>query len=682
VKDCLNSSRSELRLAMGMEGDWTPTPPPPPPQQQASASFSGGLPQQNYGSTGQPMVPGMNQGLQGPPRGPPMGNSSSGLRAGPPLGPPGQFMAPGINQGLQGPSRAPMDNSSGPQGLPGFRAPALAVPPSANQFPGGPRGNVLGNNGPQGVPGHGPPGQQPSQPFLGQPPAFRPPFPSGPPNAGPPGVRPTFANSAPSVAAPGRGRGVAPPGRFGPPQQQVGGPGGPPSNFAGRGVQQQPGPSSVPPPGNAGFRGPPVGPPGGPPTAASAGPNYSQLATSQPTTMSAPPFPGAPPTAGLIPTSGAFPSPNLGPRGRPPGPPPIQLGGQPPSRSSVPPYGPENVPLSTQLQNLSVNQPMQGVVSGAPPAFGPPTGSVSNAGAPPPWQQPGQGGAQGPPRRIYPDTLSGPPTGSQGPASYPQQYTAPGPPRISQPNSPLTQNPSSGTSRIDPNQIPRPLPGATVTEFETRVNGQANLPPSASSSFIVRDTGNCSPRLMRATLNQIPCSGDLLGTSGMPLAVMVQPFALPHPSEEPIRVVDFGESGPVRCSRCKGYINHFMKFIDQGRRFTCNLCGFTNETPRDYHCNLGPDGRRRDADQRPELSRGTVEFVATKEYLVRPPMLAVYYFLIDVSQTAVQTGAVAAACSAIKRALADLPVSFFCRKRITFRCLCVEMKRMLSKLMV
>lgn len=51
-----------------------------------------------------------------------------------------------------------------------------------------------------------------------------------------------------------------------------------------------------------------------------------------------------------------------------------------------------------------------------------------------------------------------------------------------------------------------------------------------------------------------------------------------------------------------------------------NVChssaGFTDDTPRDYHCNLGPDGRRRDADDRPELCRGTVEFVASKEYMV------------------------------------------------------------------
>lgn len=39
-------------------------------------------------------------------------------------------------------------------------------------------------------------------------------------------------------------------------------------------------------------------------------------------------------------------------------------------------------------------------------------------------------------------------------------------------------------------------------------------------------------------------------------------------------------------------------------------------------------------------------------------MPAVFFFLIDVSMNAVQTGAVAAACSAINRALSDLPVSF------------------------
>jgi protein transport protein SEC24 len=57
---------------------------------------------------------------------------------------------------------------------------------------------------------------------------------------------------------------------------------------------------------------------------------------------------------------------------------------------------------------------------------------------------------------------------------------------------------------------------------------------------------------------------------------------------------------------------------------------------------------------RPELARGTVEFVAPKEYMVRPPMPQVFFFLVDVSVNAVSTGAVASACSAINRVLADL----------------------------
>lgn len=38
-------------------------------------------------------------------------------------------------------------------------------------------------------------------------------------------------------------------------------------------------------------------------------------------------------------------------------------------------------------------------------------------------------------------------------------------------------------------------------------------------------------------------------------------------------------------------------------------------------------------------------------------MPAVYFFLIDVSMNAIQTGATAAACSAIQQVLSDLPVS-------------------------
>ena len=44
--------------------------------------------------------------------------------------------------------------------------------------------------------------------------------------------------------------------------------------------------------------------------------------------------------------------------------------------------------------------------------------------------------------------------------------------------------------------------------------------------------------------------------------------------------------------------------------------GIKNETPLEYYSYLGLDGRCLDADERPELCRGTVEFAASREFMV------------------------------------------------------------------
>ncbi|PPD68150.1 hypothetical protein GOBAR_DD34967 [Gossypium barbadense] len=371
-----------------------------------------------------------------------------------------------------------------------------------------------------------------------------------------------------------------------------------------------------------------IGGPAGPMSSARAGPSSN-----------GPPAVGA----GALPGAPQFPPPAI--VSQPPvGPPPSMMSARAPAQAptmrsvlgSSAASSPQTPPLP------SASSPFPAMTQARPPPPGSPYGPQT-------WSMQPQQGTQ--PSHIPGSTHAQPPRMFGMPQqALPNQAMTNIPPALGQPGAPM-----SGSSKIDPNQIPRPIPNATPIVYETRHGNSANPPPPATSDYIVRDTGNCSPRYMRCTINQIPCTGDLLTTSAMQLALLVQPMSLPHPSEDPIQVVDFGESGPVRCSRCKGYINPFMKFIDQGRKFICNLCGFTDDTPRDYHCNLGPDGRRRDADERPELCRGTVEFVASKEYMVRDPMPAVYFFLIDVSMNAVQTGATAAACSAINQVISDLP---------------------------
>ncbi|XP_022844975.1 protein transport protein Sec24-like At4g32640 isoform X2 [Olea europaea var. sylvestris] len=486
-----------------------------------------------------------------------------------------------------------------------------------------------------------------------------------PPNASPPGQQPPpFAGSRPRTPPPGvfpRGGGVLPSGA---PQATL-----PPNvastMFTGPPFVSQPPPSftmrTPPPVALASSTGGPAVPP--PPGAA---PLTGPGARPRPFT-SAPPTSG-PPVTPQMSTSGPV---NNGPsafsslpmQGGPHFPP--AMGG-----TSQLPVGPPQLPTLTSSGSSA--QPLQ-----MRPNFGsPPAGASPFTGQPaPPFSAPQQNIP--PPPGPLPFSAptqsmhqpSGSPYGMQtwplqpgqvapqppvpGPIQQQRMYGMP-PAPVQLPNQSMSLS-HTGQSKIDPNQIPRPIRSSSVIIHETRQGNQANPPPPATSDYIIKDTGNCSPRHMRCTINQIPCTVDVLSTSSMQLALLVQPLALPHPSEEPIQVVDFGESGPVRCSRCKGYINPFMKFIDQGRRFICNLCGFTDETPRDYHCNLGPDGRRRDADERPELCRGTVEFVATKEYMVREPMPAVFFFLIDVSMNSIQTGATAAACSAINQVIDDLP---------------------------
>jgi protein transport protein SEC24 len=57
-------------------------------------------------------------------------------------------------------------------------------------------------------------------------------------------------------------------------------------------------------------------------------------------------------------------------------------------------------------------------------------------------------------------------------------------------------------------------------------------------------------------------------------------------------------------------------------------------------------------NQRPELTKGTVEFVAPAEYMVRPPMPPVYFFLIDVSISAVRSGMIEVSTSLLAQCIA------------------------------
>jgi len=102
-------------------------------------------------------------------------------------------------------------------------------------------------------------------------------------------------------------------------------------------------------------------------------------------------------------------------------------------------------------------------------------------------------------------------------------------------------------------------------------------------------------------------------------------------------------------------MNPFVSWLENGRRWRCNICGQLNDCPSAYFCHLDQNGERRDKDERPELSKAVMEYNAPSEYMVRTPQAPSYFFVIDVSAASVRSGMLQCAANAIRKSLDDMP---------------------------
>jgi len=213
----------------------------------------------------------------------------------------------------------------------------------------------------------------------------------------------------------------------------------------------------------------------------------------------------------------------------------------------------------------------------------------------------------------------------------------------------------SAQGRVDPEQIPsiprsRDGPAQYYLDHIYHTMDQ-HLPPPGAVPFVAYDQGNSSPKFARLTLNCIPATSEALTATALPLGLVLQPLAPLAPGEQPIPVLDFGETGPPRCRRCRAYINPFMTFGAGGNKFVCNMCTFPNDVAPEYFAPTDPSGLRVDREQRPELRLGTVEFMVPKEYWAKEPVGLRWLFLIDVGQEAINRGFLEAFCDGILGAL-------------------------------
>merc|ERR1712168_28203 len=216
---------------------------------------------------------------------------------------------------------------------------------------------------------------------------------------------------------------------------------------------------------------------------------------------------------------------------------------------------------------------------------------------------------------------------------------------------------------LDPDSMPNPIQvmaddKAAHNTGEFITNEKGKIPPLVTTPFLTRDQGNSGPRMMRSTMYSVPDNPDMKKQTGVPLGLVMSPLAEVAEGEYPIPVVDLGQTGPVRCLRCKAYMSPFMTFTDGGKRFQCSFCKATTEVPQEYFQHLDHTGQRMDKYERPELCLGTYDIVATKDYCrdSKPPSPPGILFAIDVSYPMMKEGIVHIICQNMKEILKNLPV--------------------------
>lgn len=380
-----------------------------------------------------------------------------------------------------------------------------------------------------------------------------------------------------------------------------------------------------------GISGNPNGPPPGSgyPNAA-AQPGYPQNTPQQPSAyMGSAPRPSFYQTA---PNTSGFGGPPPSTTNQFGGPPPPPTSGMPPSQVLPPPKS------GVQFFSLAGGTPTPVTNSFAPPSvIAPPPGSIGGGYMPPPPT-----GVPPPPTNVAGVPFMAVPPGGIAPSGYPAQPDYPGQIYGAPPANSLAGMPAAFDSSSN-------LMG---TNADVSQAGAQVLPRLDEMDMSIQ----CNPIFLRCTVGKLLNTQDAANRSRMPLGVVCRPMAGDVGIENNlVDVVDFGSAGIIRCKRCRTYINPFVAWMNNGRQWRCNICGMSNDVPTSYFSHLDVNGQRRDKDQRPELSCCSVEFVAPGDYMVRPPQPPVYFFLLDVSNTASSTGMLACAVNAIKASIDSLP---------------------------
>jgi protein transport protein SEC24 len=159
----------------------------------------------------------------------------------------------------------------------------------------------------------------------------------------------------------------------------------------------------------------------------------------------------------------------------------------------------------------------------------------------------------------------------------------------------------------------------------------------------------------------------MLKESALPFALVINPIAY---AENQLPVINYGENEIPRCesNACRAYLNPFVKWLDGGQKWICNICKFINVTKDYYYEKLNNYGTRVDALEKTELAYGSYEFIANKTYIKMDKPLAqpTYIFVIDVSLAAIQNNFLNSVIESIKDIFNSDALPYQERTRVAF----------------
>ncbi|EDO16717.1 hypothetical protein Kpol_1003p22 [Vanderwaltozyma polyspora DSM 70294] len=232
----------------------------------------------------------------------------------------------------------------------------------------------------------------------------------------------------------------------------------------------------------------------------------------------------------------------------------------------------------------------------------------------------------------------------------------------------ISQNPQLNTQFSKSNKPMNQLyPIDLLVELPPPISDLSLPPPPLmvppEKMIVPSETSNAPPNYIRSTLNAIPKNNSLLKKSKLPLALVIRPYQY---LDDDVSPPPLNEDGlVVRCRRCRSYMNPFVTFTDQGRRWRCNFCRLANDLPMLFDQSMG--GAPTNRYERNEVRHSVMEYLAPKEYTMRQPPPSIYSFVLDVSQNAIKNGLLATATRTILETLDSIPnrdertrVSFVC----------------------